>query len=144
MTEGLNLAFHHQSHSRSQVSRWLMYDMISQLQKSLSKLISSMFIFNNKILSKCSQGNQKHPTNASGPRGWKLPTVRCAADMYNIIVRVNSKKHCNNNLEHFPGCPGAKLYAPNAGDPGSILGQGPRPYMLLLRVCMLQLRPGAA
>ena len=32
------------------------------------------------------------------------------------------------------------LCAPNAGDPGSILGQGTRSHMLQLRVCMLQLK----
>ena len=37
-----------------------------------------------------------------------------------------------------------RLCIPNAGDPGSIPGQGTRSHMLQLRVPMLQLRPGTA
>ena len=37
-----------------------------------------------------------------------------------------------------------RLRAPNAGGLGLISGQGSRSYMPQLRVCMLQLRPGAA
>ena len=33
-----------------------------------------------------------------------------------------------------------RLHAPNAGGSGSFPGQGNRPHMLQLRVCMLQLR----
>ena len=33
-----------------------------------------------------------------------------------------------------------RLCAPNAGDPGSIPGQGTRSHMLQLRVCMPQLK----
>ena len=33
-----------------------------------------------------------------------------------------------------------RLHTPNAGDPGSIPGQGSRSHMLQLRVCMLQLK----
>ena len=37
-----------------------------------------------------------------------------------------------------------RLCAPNAGDPGSIPGQGTSSHMLKLRVSVLQLRPGTA
>ena len=37
-----------------------------------------------------------------------------------------------------------RLHPPSAGGSGSIRGQGTRSYMLQLRVCMPQLRPGAA
>ena len=37
-----------------------------------------------------------------------------------------------------------RLCAPNAGDPGSIPGQGTRSHTPQLRVHMPQLRPGAA
>ena len=36
-----------------------------------------------------------------------------------------------------------RLCAPNTGDPGSIPGRGTRARMPQLRVCLLQLRPGA-
>ena len=49
------------------------------------------------------------------------------------------------DLQDFPGGPVAKtMHGPNARGLGSIPGQGTRSHMPQLRVCMPQIRPGAA
>ena len=46
----------------------------------------------------------------------------------------------SRRLWDFPCCPVLRLHAPNAGNLGSIPGQGTRSHLPQIRVCMLQLK----
>ena len=65
----------------------------------------------------------------------------------NVIIykwKLKTKQMTIMKRGNFPGGPVAKTLHSQKGDPGLTPGQGTRSHMPQLRVCMPQLRPGAA